>query len=789
MLLHMSTWLVAFVFGSLILVTQGRVLWSKTPATHGFKNEEGYILKTAYPLGNGRLGIMPFGHPGSEKLVLNIDSLWSGGPFEASNYTGGNPLENKHDALSRIRSTIFESGTTSDMSDFVGNGNNYGSYRVLGNLTVSIDGIETFTGNQIFKIAVFCSHPDSACFYHVEASGGLPPISISFENQLVPQDLIRPGCDNNSVSIIGVTQTGPPEGLKYEATARVLGSSDAEATCSEAGTLRLVPAAQQTSIEFVIAAGTNYDQTKGNSEHNYTFRGTDPHAIVDKTANAVLAKDYTRILHSHMLDFASLVSKFTLSLPDSLNSSGIETAHLISGYKVDGPGDSFLEALLFDFARYLLISSSRTGSLPANLQGRWTEELKPEWRSDYHANINLQMNYWVADQTGLQAAQGPLFDYMRLNWTPRGRETANLLYNSTGWVTHNEMNIFGHSGMKSDPKWANYPVAPAWMMQHVWDYFDYTQDVTWLTEVGYPLMKGVATFWVSQLQEDAFTNDGTLVAIPCNSPEQGPTTFGCAHYQQAIHALLVNVMGAALITKDTDTLFSDKVRLALAKMDKGLHVASWGGVKEWKMPESLGFDTQNKHRHLSHLTGWYPGYSIASYLRGYTDSGIQAAINKTLIARGNGTASDADAGWAKIWRSACWARLNNTDEAYFHLRYAIDRNFAGNGLSMYKGVQPPFQIDANLGLGGAILSMLVVDLPRAYTNGSSNDVARTVVLGPAIPRSWRGGSVRGLLLRGGGSVDFSWDNEGLVTQATLRSGQAKYQMVNKKGESVGYGVH
>lgn len=317
------------------------------------------------------------------------------------------------------------------------------------------------------------------------------------------------------------------------------------------------------------------------------------------------------------------------------------------------------------------------------------------------------------------------------------------------------------------------------MMQHVWDYFDYTQDVQWYKDIGYPLLKGVAQFWLSQLQEDQFTKDGTLVVNPCNSPEHGPTTFGCAHDQQEIHHVFNNILLSRNIVDEKDTAFLDQVSSALSQLDKGLHYTTWGGVKEWKIPDSYGYDGKSTHRHLSHLTGWYPGYSVSSYLGGYSNKKIQSAINQTLISRGNGNSNEANAGWGKVWRAAAWARLNETDKAYYHLKYAVEINAAANGFSMYSGAQPPFQIDANLGFGGAVLSMLSVDLPQPYTK--AENATRTVVLGPAIPAAWAGGSVKGLRIRGGGIVDFKWNDAGLVTQAQLRGSKTRVRVVNKAG--------
>lgn len=189
-------------------------------------------------------------------------------------------------------------------------------------------------------------------------------------------------------------------------------------------------------------------------------------------------------------------------------------------------------------------------------------------------------------------------------------------------------------------------------MQHVWDRFDYSQDVDWLRRQGYPLLKGIAEFWVSQLQDDDFFKDGTLVVNPCNSPETGPTTFGCAHYQQLIHQVFDNVLSSAALAGEKDAAFLEKVASSLARLDTGIHFTTWGGIKEWKLPDSYGYDGKSTHRHLSHLVGWYPGYSMSSYAGGYGNATIQDAVRHTLVARGLGNAEDANAGWAKVWRAA-----------------------------------------------------------------------------------------------------------------------------------------
>jgi alpha-L-fucosidase 2 len=808
---------------SLLPLASAKSLWSFVPANSSD------IIRTAYPFGNGRLGALLHGSPLSEVLTLNVDSLWSGGPFNVSNYTGGNPTSPLAGNLTGIRDWIFTNGT-GNVTELLGDDRFYGSYRVLGNLSITVpslargnasvrgykrsldlaNGVHTTkssTAGQEIQTNAFCSFPGQVCVYAIRSPQGLPALEVRLDNELVEPELQDVTCfdgqtygnDTAHLRLRGVTQLGPPEGMRYDSIARIVSGSRIETTCSN-GTLIIMPGNGTTSIAIAVGAGTNYDSKKGTAEFGYSFMGEDPGPTVEATTRAAAAKTLVALNKAHIEDFTSLTGRCSLSLPDPLDSANTPTAELIERYNSsDTSGDPFLESLLFDYANYLFVSASRPGSLPPNLQGRWSEGLEAAWSADYHANINLQMNHvsasrsiltqqnalqltyrqWTPDQTGLTDLQSPLWDYMVDTWMPRGRETAELLYGAPGWVVHNEMNIFGHTGMKSGESWANYPAAAAWMMQHVFDHWDYSQDTEWLQTQGYPMLKGVAEFWLSQLQVDEFSKDRSLVVNPCSSPEHGPTTFGCAHYQQLIHQVFEAILSVESAAGETDKAFSTNVTSSLAKLDKGFHIGDWGQIKEWKLPDSFGYDFINDtHRHLSELVGWHPGYSLSSFQGGYSNATTQDAIAQKLYSRGEGNGPDANAGWEKVWRSACWARLNNTERAHFELRYAIAENFVDNGFSMYSGTKKPFQIDANYGIGGAVLSMLAVDLPKAF----GDDSIRTVVLGPAIPAAWAGGKVRGLKLRGGGSVDFKWNNEGLVTKAEVINRKAALRIVNKNDD-------
>jgi len=358
-----------------------------------------------------------------------------------------------------------------DVNGLLGSGGGYGSFRVLGNLSVKINGISTYTdynrtldlttgvhttsfklsSGSHYKTSVFCSYPDQVCVYRTESNAALPAISISLENTLVSSSLLQVSCSGGATRLTGYTRS-PRSGMKYDAVAKL--ASDGGSTCSS-GTLVAPESLQTQSVTVVVAAGTDYDQTKGDMASNYSFRGSDPAPLVEATASRAASKSFEQLLAQHTKDYAELQGRFSLTLPDTSASSGVETSSLISRYGAADKGDPLLEVTLFDYCRHLLISSSRKNSLPANLQGRWTERLDPSWNSDYHANINLQMNYWASAQTGLDDPEEALWSYIENTWVPKGTETAKLLYDASGFVVHDEINIFGYTGMKNTAQWAN----------------------------------------------------------------------------------------------------------------------------------------------------------------------------------------------------------------------------------------------------------------------------------------------------------------------------------------------
>lgn len=345
----------------------------------------------------------------------------------------------------------------------------------MGNFSVAIEGVQNISGQynrsldlgtgihktsfkdpngNSFTSTVYCSYPDFVCVYRLDSVSSLPAVTVSFENQQADAGLNNVTCSSQKVQLTGLTQAGPPEGMKYEATAQLLGNGN---TSCSGGALVVNSGKNATSITLIVAAETNYDQKAGNTEQNFSFRGEDPGPKVEAVIAAAKSHSSDLLLQRHIEDYTALMNNFALDLPDTNNSVGVELSELINRYNVTdaGLGDPYLEALLFDYARHMLISSARPGVLPANLQGKWSQTLEGAWAVDYHGDVNLEMNYWLAEQTGLGSIQDGLWDYIQDTWVPRGSETAQLLFNAPGWILDGESNIFGHTGMNSDLRWAN----------------------------------------------------------------------------------------------------------------------------------------------------------------------------------------------------------------------------------------------------------------------------------------------------------------------------------------------
>ncbi|KAI0746485.1 Six-hairpin glycosidase-like protein [Daedaleopsis nitida] len=755
------------------------------------------------PIGNGYIAAMVQGAVVQEALQLNLESLWSGGPFQDPSYNGGNKVASDRvhvaEEMQTIRQSIFDSptGTIDNVEELTTDAGAYGSYVGAGYFLSTLDTGENVSNfvrwldmdaavtrtqwtqsNTTFLREAFCSHPSQACVQHLNTSdsSGLPALTYAYTvaaESGIPTPIVS--CLDSSTLMITGTASDP--GMAFEILARARASPGATIACTPVGsgnaTLSLDGA---SAVWLTWVGGTDFDQDAGDEAHGFSFKGADPHDSLVKLLDAATLETsaaYDEAFAAHVADYSSLMTRFHLDIGQEPDFES-PTDALKEAYQTD-TGNTYLEWLLFNFGRYLLAGSAR-GVLPANLQGKWAKDSSNPWGAD--SNINIQMNYWFAEMTGMDVVK-PLFDYFEKNWVPRGTQTAQNLYNiSEGWVTHNE--IFGHTGMKgggNTAQWADYPEANAWMMIHVWDHFDFTQDQPWFQSQGWPLLKSTAQFHLHKLIPDDRFNDSTLVVNPCNSPEQAPITLGCAHAQQLIWQLFNAIVKGFPASGDTDTDFLDAVKSKLSQMDKGIHIGSWGQLQEWKVDMDSPTDT---HRHLSHLIGLYPGYALSSFnptyqssARNYTREEVLAAAEVSLIHRGNGTADDGDAGWEKVWRAACWAQLGNATAFYHQLSYALERNYAPNLISLYSsGPDAIFQIDANFGFPAALLNALV----QAPDQPSLSEVYQVDIL-PALPAHWTHGSITNARLRGGLAVSFEWDERTLKSVEVAASAVAPQRAV------------